>query len=85
MPVRPFLNYNFKGGTYRRMSPIMTAIWQANNSNAWTIPLGGGVGIIFHFGKLPLNAQIGAYYNAERPDFGADWQLRTQIQFMFPK
>ena len=49
------------------------------------MPLGGGVGKIFHFGKLPVNSQIGAYYNVERPDNGAEWQLRIQVQLMFPK
>lgn len=30
-------------------------------------------------GKLPVNFQIGAYYNALRPQFGSTWQLRTQV------
>jgi hypothetical protein len=25
------------------------------------------------------------YYNIVKPDFGPDWQLRLQAQFMFPK
>jgi hypothetical protein len=24
-------------------------------------------------------------YNAVRPDFAANWQLRVQVQFLFPK
>ena len=40
---------------------------------------------IFHLGKLPVNAQIGGYYNVVRPDFGPNWQIRAQVQFMFPK
>ena len=24
-------------------------------------------------------------YNVEKPDFGADWQARLQVQFLFPK
>jgi hypothetical protein len=43
------------------------------------------VGKIFHLGKLPVNTQLSAYYNVETPTFGADWQLRFQIQLMFPK
>jgi hypothetical protein len=45
----------------------------------------GGVGKIFHFGKVPVNTQISAYYNVVRPDFGANWQIRAQVQLMFPK
>jgi hypothetical protein len=47
--------------------------------------LRSGVGKIFQLGKLPVNTQIGAYYNVVHPDDGANWQLRAQVQFMFPK
>jgi hypothetical protein len=55
------------------------------SSDKWTVPIGGGVGKIFHFGKLPVNAQIDAYYNVEKPEFGPDWQVRSFVQLMFPK
>jgi len=85
MLIQPFLNYNFAGGTYLTSSPIVTADWKADSSQRWTVPLGFGVGHIFHFGKLPVNSQIGAYYNVVRPDAGANWQARIQVQVMFPK
>jgi hypothetical protein len=34
---------------------------------------------------LPVNTQLQAFYNAVKPDFAADWQLRFQVQFLFPK
>jgi hypothetical protein len=39
------------------------------------------------FGKvgLPVNTQLQAFYNAEKPEFGPDWQLRFQLQFLFPR
>jgi hypothetical protein len=85
--LQPFLNYNFPEhqGLYLTSSPVITADWKADNSNKWTVPIGGGIGQIFHIGKLPVNAQIGAYYNVVKPDFGPNWQIRAQIQFMFPK
>ena len=49
------------------------------------MPIGGGVGKIFHFGKLPVNARFGSYYNVVRPDFGPNWQIRAQVQLMLPK
>ena len=51
----------------------------------WTVPLGGGIGKIFHLGKLPVNTQIQACYNVAKPDFGPNWQIRAQMQLMFPK
>jgi hypothetical protein len=85
--LQPFINYNFKEheGLYLTSSPIVTADWRADASNKWTVPLGGGIGKIFHLGRLPVNAQISAYYNVIKPDFGPNWQIRAQVQLMFPK
>jgi hypothetical protein len=80
-----FINYNFPEGLYLTSTPIITANWKADSDDRWTVPFGGGVGKIFHFGKLPVNTQIQAFYNVVTPDEGADWQLRFQVQFLFPK
>lgn len=83
--LQPFVNYNLPGGTYLTFAPIVTANWEAESGNQWTVPLGGGVGKIFHLGRLPVNTQLSAYYNVVRPDDGPNWQIRAQVQFMFPK
>ncbi len=83
--IQPFLNYNFSEGLYLTSSPVATVNWKAESGQQWTIPLGGGIGKIFHLGRLPVNTQLSAYYNVEHPDEAADWQLRFQVQFMFPK
>jgi hypothetical protein len=83
--IQPFVNYNFKSGLYLNSAPIATVNWKADSDQAWTVPLGGGVGKIFHLGKLPVNTQLSAYYNVVHPDYGANWQLRAQVQLMFPK
>jgi hypothetical protein len=83
--IQPFVNYNFPDGFYFTSAPILTIDWKASSSQQWTVPLGGGIGKIFHLGKLPVNTQISAYYNIVKPDFGANWQIRAQVQLMFPK
>ncbi len=83
--IQPFLNYNLPGGTYLTSSPVITVNWDADSGDRWTVPIGGGIGHIFHLGKLPVNTQLSAYYNVERPDYGANWQIRFQVQLMFPK
>jgi hypothetical protein len=97
MLLQPFVNYNLADGWYLTTSPILTANWAADRSgDVWTVPVGGGVGRLFRLGeilplegdpvaKLPINTQIGAYGNVAKPEFGPDWQLRFQIQFLFPK
>ena len=83
--VQPFLNYNFRDGLYLTSAPILTVDWKADSGQRWTVPIGGGVGKIFHVGKLPVNTQLSAYYNVVRPDLEANWQIRAQVQLMFPE
>jgi hypothetical protein len=53
--LQPFVNYNLPGGAYINSAPVITANWKAESSQRWTVPLGAGVGKIFHFGPLPVN------------------------------
>jgi len=32
-----------------------------------------------------VNTSLSAYYNIVRPDDGPNWQVRAQVQLMFPK
>jgi hypothetical protein len=84
LTVNPFFNYNFGEGWYVGTSPIITANWQTSGNNAWTLPVGADIGRVIKIGaKLPVNFQIGAYYNTLRPQFGPTWQLRTQVTLIF--
>jgi hypothetical protein len=97
MLLQWFVNYNLPDGWYLTTSPIVTADWKADRGgDVWTVPLGGGVGKLFRLGqivplegdpiaKLPINTQLAAYGNVHHPKFGPEWQLRFQIQFLFPK
>ena len=97
MVMQPFVNYNLPDGWYLTTAPIVTADWKADKAgDVWTAPLGGGFGKLFRLGqilpleghpiaKLPINTQLAAYGNVAKPEFGPAWQLRFQIQFLFPK
>ena len=65
-----FINYNLPKGWYLTSAPIITANWEADSDNTWTIPFGGGIGKLFTIGKQPINTQLSAYYNVEKPEFG---------------
>ena len=85
MTLQPFLNYNLPKGWYLTTSPLITANWEADDDNRWTVPIGGGIGRIFKIGHQPINANIAAYYNVVTPDdTGANWQLRAEWTFLFP-
>ena len=80
-----FVNYNLPKAVYLVSAPILTANWNANNSEQWIVPFGGGIGKVFKLGKLPINVNAQGYYNAVKPDGWGDWQMRVQAQLIFPK
>ncbi|UCE58433.1 MAG: hypothetical protein JSU63_13435 [Phycisphaerales bacterium] len=85
MTFQPFVNYNLPKGWYLTSSPVITANWAADSDDTWTIPIGGGVGRIIRFGKLPVNVTLQSYYNIEKPDLAPDWGIRFQFALLFPK
>ena len=81
----PFLNYNLPNGWYLITDLIITANWDDNSSNTWTVPLGGGVGKLFKIGNQAINARAEAYYNVRKPNNAPNWQWGFTVQFLFPK
>jgi hypothetical protein len=79
-----FVNYNFGQGWAVGTAPIVTANWNAEPGNKWTVPLGVQVSKLTRIGKRPVNVLVGYYGNVEHPEGGADRQVRVQLNFMFP-
>lgn len=79
-----FVNYNFPKGWYITTAPIITANWNATSGNQWTVPVGAGAGKIIKLGKLPVNLQAAAFYNAIRPSNSGDWTLRVMAVALLP-
>ena len=83
--VQPFINYNLPHGWYLTTAPIMTADWTADSDDKWTVPRGR------RRRQDPALRQTAAQLPApgvlqrREPRNGADWQLRFQVQFLFPK
>ena len=71
-------------GWYVNSAPIITVNWEAESGQRWIVPFGAGAGKLAFIGRLPVNAQVGTYWNAVKPDPGPDWQLRIQVQVLFP-
>ena len=97
LTLEPFVHYNFDKGWFLSTFPILTANWVASSGNKWTVPLGAGGGRLIRLrqlpggdnlgelGKLPVETQLLAYYNAVRPDEAPTWQLVFELTFLFPK
>lgn len=80
-----FINYNFENGWYLSSTPTITADWEADSEDRWTVPIGGGVGKLVRFGKQPVDVKAQAFVNAVKPDGAADWALQLQVKLLFPK
>lgn len=80
-----FAYYNLPDEWYLTTSPIITADWEADSDERWTVPVGGGAGKMFTVLNQHVNAQVGAYNNVVSPKGAADWQFRIDFQFLFPK
>jgi hypothetical protein len=96
MLLQPIINYNLSNGWYLTSVPVITANWEADSNNRWTIPLGGGFGRITKLGTQSVDLSIQAFYNVEQPkpfigqapnldNQGETWSLRLQVKFLFPK
>ena len=85
MLLEPFINYNLDGGWYLISDMIITANWEADSGNQWTVPLGGGFGKMFEIGSQKMNTKLEAYYNLDKPNGAPDWYFSWTLQFLFPR
>ena len=85
MTFQPFVNYNFDKGWYVNMSPVMTADWEADSGDQWTVPLGGGVGRVMKIGSQHVNLRGAVYYNVQEPGDDNAWNMQFTCTFLFPK
>ena len=83
--IEPFLNYNLSKGWFLLTDIVITANWEADSSNVWTVPVGGGVGRAFKIGNQAVNSKLEAYYNIERPEGAPEKTIAITFQFLFPK
>ena len=83
--IEPFLNYNLDNGWFLITDMVMTANWEADSGNRWTIPIGGGAGRVGKVGNQAVNSRLEAYYNVEAPDGAPDWSISFTWQLLFPK
>ena len=80
-----FITFLFKGGWYINTTPTLTANWNAEEGERWTIPFGMGGGKVTHIGKQHIKFMVGAYYYTSKPTNGPEWLLQLQLFLLFPK
>ncbi|HAR95952.1 MAG TPA: hypothetical protein DCR97_08330 [Deltaproteobacteria bacterium] len=86
MIVQPFLNYNLSKGWYLTSAPAISVNWQTNGNNAFTVPIGGGVGkVVSVYGQMLNIAAQGYVYPVNPTSSGSGWAVQTTLQWLFPK
>ncbi len=78
-------NLNIGKGWYLTSAPVITANWEAESEDRWTVPIGGGAGRIFKIGSLPNDVRISAFGYLAKPTNGPAWTLQIQWKLLFVK
>ena len=81
-----FINYNFDNGWYLTSTPVMTADWEADNSDQrYRIPVGGGIGRVVRWGDQAIDLKLQGFRFVESADSAPDWSIQFQFKLLFPK
>ncbi len=80
-----FYFLNFKDGWQVGGTPIITANWEADSKDRWTIPVGLGLYKTSIFGKLPIKFGVEGQWMPKRPDtLGQEWNIRIVLAPIVP-
>ena len=81
-----FYFLNFPGGWQVGGTPVVTADWEADSDNRWTVPIGVGVyKTQIFFGKMPMKFGIELQYMPIRPDaLGQVFNIRLVVAPVVP-
>jgi hypothetical protein len=80
-----FINYKLKKGWALMSAPAITANWEVETDQQWTVLVGMGISKIAMVGKQALSLSLQYYHNAVRPDNAGADLVRMQVAFLFPK
>jgi hypothetical protein len=83
--LQPIVLYGLGNNWALVTDMIITANWNADSDNRWTVPLGGGISKFLTIGHQPLMARLEAYYNIERPAGAPEWSMNFLVRFFFPR
>ena len=56
--LQPFVNYNFGKGWALSTVPVITANWDAESGQKWTVPIGAGISRTGVFSGKPMTLAI---------------------------
>ena len=76
---------NFSPGKAIAYNAVISSDWEADADNRGTVPVGLSRNETFDMGGgNGLDYMIGPYYNVVRPDGAPRWEIRFQVNWLFP-
>lgn len=81
--LRGAIRHQLTDDWYLVSAPLITANWDLPGEN-WLVPLGGGIGRRFTFGRHPWAWSVQGYYNVVKPEPAPDWVFRLAIVAAIP-
>jgi len=80
-----FYFLNFEDGWQVGGTPIITADWEGDSDDRWTVPIGLGVYKTSLFGKMPVKLGVETQWMPINPDtYGQEWNIRLTIAPIIP-
>lgn len=85
MILQPMFFYTVGAGKAIAYNAVISADWKANSDDRWTVPLGLSWNQTIDVGGgHGFDYLIGPYWNVERPEGAARWEIRFGINWLFP-
>ncbi|MFC3550349.1 hypothetical protein ACFOLC_04915 [Lysobacter cavernae] len=83
--VQPFITRSLANGWSAGFTSETSYNWEAGSGNEWTVPIGGTISKVTHFGHMPVSIGVGGFYNVDRPEYASRWTARLMITLVFPE
>jgi len=79
--IQYFHYYALNPTTSIGAGPTITANWEQDSDNRWTVPIGMGINKTINIGKVPVRFGAEVHYSAIRPDdiVGSKWTFRLTM------
>jgi len=79
--IQYFHYYALNPTTSIGAGPTITANWEQDSDNRWTVPIGMGINKTINIGKVPVRFGAEIHYSAIRPDdiVGSNWTFRFSM------
>ena len=84
LSVQYIFYYNLLHGWYLYSNATITVDWTEDSDDRWTVPLGGGFGMIFNVRKQLMSAAVQGFSNVITPENSGNWSLNFQFSLLFP-